>query len=1658
MDPIGIRNNNPGNIRTSGLDWEGAVGEEGGFVKFDGPIAGGKALIRNLMAYNTKYGLDTVEGIIGRWAPAAENNTRAYVDAVANGMGVGAKDPLDMRNPTVLAKLAGLISRHENGGDHFDPEFFGKVADAAVTGGAVDPLTRAYADSAKAPQFTKAVQRAEALGKHAPVDLAAAADASAFKERYPDAVEAPALYEGDAKRLAGEQLGVGFRESLLDSLVHNTVTNKLVDLAGRGEYDPQFDPMDEANKKRSISAGIYGNDQLMDYVNAARNAQDFSERLATAQERQDLHRRMGNTQGLAFASVIAGQLIGGIADPVALVTTVGLGAAVAATRSAAAAGRALAIAQGAGVAAAENIALGQVLEQADNQRFSWGTLFEQGITGAALGAVGGLLVDPKGRPQIDPSQSVQPEAAPVLTAAAKAVQDVIDSNVSRAWESGQVSGRGTLGEAFVDHSYSTNYDDLSTHSVPSLGRVRVNPLDEARARVLDKQIDTLESERVEHVATAAGLADRGGVRIARQQFEDLERQLPTKEDRKALTRHYQGQGMKFKDAQARANKELDAKRADLEAGMQRVQDGIDQNAKAEQSAQRLQQVDKELEALRKEREGIAAPQTERTMLNRALEAAFAVQRERATLTPPPRTAPLPDGIPSMSVRGELAHMAEAAADPLIRTLAARLGEQRLPEVRIYHRTPEEIRKLTGGKGQAFYDPESGSVNVAYGAPDHVRLHEIAHAATVDALRLGEKHPEATVGRIRTELDELRQEMQKLHGNAPDGMTRYYLDSVEEFVAGLYSGNSDFIQRLSATKLKDGESLLSRTVQLVRTLLGLGPQDTNALLKALDLSDKLIASDLPKAGSGGKLLFPANEKLPLSTREQVLKDALEAVGEELDPAAKVTAERGQKWLEHAPTWFDKGKTWAYSPGVVLSGSKSKVARVAGSVLFENSLGSGKRTSTVAMNYEMLQRGYRDPYLMAVREGMVSLMSAKERADYSFLGGARKAVDRISTQVAEERARRRAAALAGEQYVSQAPAEVQRIAKQMDDQVGQMVRDGLKAGNPYAESVQGSGITGFMPQVWKWDKFGDALRNDPRAWDALRKNFTEQYVEMNVDPVIKDLIAGGADAEQVAEARRRLMEQVEHQVNTRMGESVRDPDTRTSMDSGKFESMAAELLNENFQGTPVTDKVTSEFRRLLAEKLDDRSRTEFDLLREVDGVRLLDYVEHDVVSTIQHTAHRFAGQNAMAKAGFKDYADFEALLTLATKDGATPEEVQLLAFGGRAFGFRPMVAKDHPMLAALRNFTYAATMGKLGIANLADVAAVVTASGIRGMFKTLGYGFRPSTELVQMLSKRGLGLIGQDYRIHSMTADVLPNGRAMTGMGAGMLRVSQKSAQLVSWINGSNMLQRMLHKGFLPVMAEDLVTGIRGADGGMSARRMADAGLDGETVARIRGQLEKYEPGRKEGDGFKWESWDDQQAADKMIEAMHRVTYQTFQRALVGEAAMWRSESALGSVIGQFHNFGLTSMEKQLGRNLALNDMNTYTAMAVGMAWSSLLYYARLQAGTAGMSQTDADAYMKKNLETGRLVTGTLTYFNMSGIAAELAGVGEVVFGGNTYQAGSGPVAAMGYLGNLSKAANSAGNLVTGQDGTGKHFRNILRILPGGNSIPGTYYSNVLKDWE
>ncbi len=115
--PRGIRNHNPGNIRKSSDPWQGLAKDQtdSQFFTFQSPIYGIRALARTLITYQDKHGLNTIEGIIRRWAPDVENNTNAYIRAVAQRTGFEANRPLDMHRFDHLKPLLEAIIQHENG-------------------------------------------------------------------------------------------------------------------------------------------------------------------------------------------------------------------------------------------------------------------------------------------------------------------------------------------------------------------------------------------------------------------------------------------------------------------------------------------------------------------------------------------------------------------------------------------------------------------------------------------------------------------------------------------------------------------------------------------------------------------------------------------------------------------------------------------------------------------------------------------------------------------------------------------------------------------------------------------------------------------------------------------------------------------------------------------------------------------------------------------------------------------------------------------------------------------------------------------------------------------------------------------------------------------------------------------------------------------------------------------------------------------------------------------------------------------------------------------------------------------------------------------------------------------------------------------------------
>lgn len=123
--PRGIRNNNPGNIRYHiGTNWQGLAEKQTDkeFCQFASPQWGIRAIARTMFTYRDKYGLNSIKGIINRYAPPVENNTDGYIKRVCRILGVKPDEKLELTNEvlTQLIKAIIAVENNKNGVDYFD--------------------------------------------------------------------------------------------------------------------------------------------------------------------------------------------------------------------------------------------------------------------------------------------------------------------------------------------------------------------------------------------------------------------------------------------------------------------------------------------------------------------------------------------------------------------------------------------------------------------------------------------------------------------------------------------------------------------------------------------------------------------------------------------------------------------------------------------------------------------------------------------------------------------------------------------------------------------------------------------------------------------------------------------------------------------------------------------------------------------------------------------------------------------------------------------------------------------------------------------------------------------------------------------------------------------------------------------------------------------------------------------------------------------------------------------------------------------------------------------------------------------------------------------------------------------------------------------------
>lgn len=109
---------NPGNIRNGAATFKGEFkpSRDLHFRQFETMQMGIRAISVILLNYYEEEEIDTIRGIISRWAPPSDNNpTAAYIDNVAEVCGFDPDDTLDMHSPDTHQGIVTGIIQQENG-------------------------------------------------------------------------------------------------------------------------------------------------------------------------------------------------------------------------------------------------------------------------------------------------------------------------------------------------------------------------------------------------------------------------------------------------------------------------------------------------------------------------------------------------------------------------------------------------------------------------------------------------------------------------------------------------------------------------------------------------------------------------------------------------------------------------------------------------------------------------------------------------------------------------------------------------------------------------------------------------------------------------------------------------------------------------------------------------------------------------------------------------------------------------------------------------------------------------------------------------------------------------------------------------------------------------------------------------------------------------------------------------------------------------------------------------------------------------------------------------------------------------------------------------------------------------------------------------------
>lgn len=1035
-----------------------------------------------------------------------------------------------------------------------------------------------------------------------------------------------------------------------------------------------------------------------------------------------------------------------------------------------------------------------------------------------------------------------------------------------------------------------------------------------------------------------------------------------------------------------------------------------------------------------------------------------------------------------------------STDQRVATLAKVLKDQLISDVPVYRVRQKDIDMTFGGKAGrygGFYDSTRHAAFFPDNASDGLILHELLHGATVHKIDYGFANRNTAHGQLVTELENLFDQVAAEARKR--GFKSYYLEdtghrsklaNLKEFTAGIYSGERAgaraFHDFLASIKTDSGKSYLSAIVDVFRKLLGMGEKETNALLDALDLTNRLVDEKLnvtmdrgPKMGTEtihfapGSSAIPedvaiaasradvspvfgyglglenrlGNNKVPQAVRNLASKLFGTTIGYKDHSVVRANAwDDTTKWAEGWAVEMRKGSYPAFEEWFKASGRKWHEKGAA----FEE-FGSD------VSNYI---RGVEKDYSKEVVQAGESMRKTLA-----------KVVDYINNPLHDEGGSKRGLTMT----------EVR------DPETGMVTLEGGLDKNPY-----------YLPRkhdVNKWNTLVQAYGRDAiegwwaRAHMAGREGISEEQAAKFGKWYVRTVEEAHAN---------RTQDLLDNLLRGQDKEALKHS---LMVNGGYSDAEAAKVIEDMF---PTKAKDTGRTMASLKHRNTiDEKYTETWTTRDGQQVEvgLNNFVHTNAFDIVEPYLRRTAGSVAMAKhLDVYKVGDIDRLIAEATEnklgsefkskaDVARMRDDLKFAFD-RIQGLpQEEFSKLNKSMEMWRSFNVIRLMGGAVWNQATEMGQIVGSMGwkttlqaipeLRALTRDLKTGKAPHDILEHL--ENTIGGVGSEYlaRMDFQAKDDWVRNAGDTKMNRWLDKVDtgmNKVAKGVLDYSGMTPLMIQQKRVHAVALVNHFVNTANGkASTFLTKERLAWMGMDEAMTQRVMNNLNKYtKPTKGEFSStykLDLDRWvkEDPEAHSAFMNAIHRESRRVVQENDLASMIPLMG-TTLGKTMFQFMNFSMHGWNKSLMFSANHKDWTTLSTILNGSLLASLSYMGRTMVGSVGMDATKQKEYLEKRMAPGQIIANSFGRISQASLLPNLYDTLSPypMFQGMrttsdlsslasnpTYQAINGVLS-------LKKIVRNAGS--DEYQTTEKDIRNWAKLLPLNNVAPiSTLLNNIANDY-